>query len=248
MKEFFRELLDLIVRPFSILTTLLISIELTIIDPFGTFGQAPMVQSALSWLAVTAVAILLAYVVRLLVTRHVSNLGFWQDGLVVVVVYTLVCSPVVWGLAHVSIKEQASIASFTTIALSILLISAVVVQLRPHQIAVNEMKRPRLLARLSHKDISAIKHLTVRDHYVDVLTDQGKESLLMRFSDAMSELDGIDGLQVHRSHWVATNSVISVELAGAGGSLTLDTGDRIPVSRGFRQDVVARFSQAGASE
>ena len=91
-----------------------------------------------------------------------------------------------------------------------------------------------LLARLPARSRAELLHLRMQDHYVEVHTAAGSEMLLLRFRDALSEVEGVNGLQVHRSHWVARNAVAGVERRGGGRiALRLVNGSRVPVSRSF---------------
>jgi len=91
-----------------------------------------------------------------------------------------------------------------------------------------------LLARLPARSRAELLHLRMQDHYVEVHTTAGSEMLLLRFRDALSEVEGVNGLQVHRSHWVARNAVAGVERRGGGRiALRLVNGSRVPVSRSF---------------
>ena len=74
----------------------------------------------------------------------------------------------------------------------------------------------------------------MQDHYVEVHTAAGTEMLLLRFRDALREVEDVNGLRVHRSHWVARAAIVGVE-RGRGGrvALRLVNGSRIPVSRSF---------------
>ena len=91
-----------------------------------------------------------------------------------------------------------------------------------------------LLARLSAGTRADILHLRMQDHYVEVHTAAGMEMLLLRFRDAMHEVEGVDGLQVHRSHWVARAAVARVERRRGGAVvLHLVNGSEVPVSRSF---------------
>ena len=91
-----------------------------------------------------------------------------------------------------------------------------------------------LLARLSARSRGELLHLRMQDHYVEVHTSAGSEMLLLRFRDALSEVEGVNGLQVHRSHWVARNAVAGVERRSGGRiALRLVNGSRVPVSRSF---------------
>ena len=73
-----------------------------------------------------------------------------------------------------------------------------------------------LLARLSERSRAELLHLRMQDHYVEVHTAAGSEMLLLRFRDALREVEDIDGLRVHRSHWVARAAVVGVERQRGG--------------------------------
>lgn len=98
---------------------------------------------------------------------------------------------------------------------------------------------PRLVQRLEPALQGRLLSITGRDHYVDVRTDAGQASLLMRFSDAVAEAAPQDGAQVHRSHWVAWDAVTGVDRDG--GRIFLCLGDaRVPVSRANRAMLARR--------
>ena len=88
------------------------------------------------------------------------------------------------------------------------------------------------LARLPERLGRNLLHLHMQDHYVEVHTDEGSD-LLLRFRDALRELDGLEGAQVHRSHWVARAAVAGVERRSGRIALRLVNGNRVPVSRSF---------------
>jgi len=94
-----------------------------------------------------------------------------------------------------------------------------------------------ILERLPIEKRGALVCLSVSDHYVDVSTNKGQEMILMRLTDAIKEVGAIEGLQVHRSHWVALDQVKSVERAGDGATLSMTTGQIIPVSRSKMPDI-----------
>ncbi|MDF2232138.1 LytTR family DNA-binding domain-containing protein [Albimonas sp. CAU 1670] len=91
---------------------------------------------------------------------------------------------------------------------------------------------PRLMERLSPARRGALLRLSMQDHYVEVATDRGAELVLMRLGDAIAECDPVEGLQVHRSHWVARAAVVNARRDGDRAILRLSNGERIPVSRG----------------
>nr|WP_255552328.1 LytTR family DNA-binding domain-containing protein [Maritimibacter dapengensis] len=91
----------------------------------------------------------------------------------------------------------------------------------------------RILDRLPIEKRGPLISLSVQDHYVEVATTKGTELVLLRLSDAMAEVGDTPGLQVHRSHWIATGAVKSARRDGARAILTMADGRDIPVSRTY---------------
>ncbi len=85
--------------------------------------------------------------------------------------------------------------------------------------------------------------LQAQDHYLKITTKKGSEMVLLRMNDACKELADFDGMQVHRSWWVANDNVVRLEKNKAKISLVLSDGQTVPVSRGFAAAVKQRFSQ-----
>ena len=91
---------------------------------------------------------------------------------------------------------------------------------------------PRILQRLSPERRGELRRLSMQDHYVEVATDRGVELILLRLGDAIAECAPVEGMQVHRSHWVARAAVLDAWRDGDRAMLALAGGERIPVSRG----------------
>lgn len=98
--------------------------------------------------------------------------------------------------------------------------------------------RERLAPALRSAPILAISS---EDHYLRVHTERGDELILMRLADALAALAASDGLQVHRSWWVARAAVAEVERADGRISLRLSNGVTAPVSRSY----APRLREAG---
>jgi DNA-binding LytR/AlgR family response regulator len=88
----------------------------------------------------------------------------------------------------------------------------------------------RLPGKLKGADVWAVE---AEDHYLRLHTSRGQDLILMRLSDALRELQGIEGAQTHRSWWVAKDAVTDVERGEGRAVLTLKDGTIAPVSRGF---------------
>lgn len=88
----------------------------------------------------------------------------------------------------------------------------------------------RLPPRLRGAEIRAVQ---AEDHYLRVHTDRGSDLILMRLSDALGELEGLEGAQTHRSWWVARTAVREVVRGDGRATLGLDGGLSAPVSRRY---------------
>ena len=89
----------------------------------------------------------------------------------------------------------------------------------------------RFLDRLPEKVGRDLVYLKTADHYVEAFTTEGSTLVLMRFVDAVAELDGAGGLRVHRSYWVARRHVEGAERRNGRTTLRLTGGHEVPVSR-----------------
>lgn len=90
----------------------------------------------------------------------------------------------------------------------------------------------RFLDRLPDKLKGAVVYaVQAEDHYLRLHTSKGSDLILMRISDAVAELEGIEGAQVHRSWWVAKDGVVEVKRTDGRVSLLLKGGAEAPVSR-----------------
>jgi len=94
---------------------------------------------------------------------------------------------------------------------------------------------PRLTRRLpGHLQEAGVLRLSARDHMVDVVTDRGSTTLRLRLSDAIDEMEPVEGACTHRSHWVAQAEITGHISEGGKLFVTLSNGDRVPVSRKYR--------------
>lgn len=102
--------------------------------------------------------------------------------------------------------------------------------------------RPRFFARLPFHMREELVALQVEDHYVRAHTTHSNVLLLMRMSDAIAEMDGYPGAQVHRSWWVASHAVREVQGPSRSRRLVLSNGLTVPVARA-REDTVNQLLQ-----
>lgn len=109
---------------------------------------------------------------------------------------------------------------------------------KPEVIAI---RKPKICDRLPRGFPDKILALGVEDHYVRVHSSDQSEMLLMRLADAIDEVADLEGLQVHRSWWVAKDAIQSSKREGRNLVLVLLNGLEVPVSR----PNVAKLKQTG---
>lgn len=93
---------------------------------------------------------------------------------------------------------------------------------------------PRFLERLPLKLRGAeLWAVESEDHYLRLHTSKGQDLILLRLADAVAELEGIEGAQVHRSWWVARDAIVEAARGDGRATLTLKDGSQVPVSRTY---------------
>ncbi|MCU0831003.1 MAG: LytTR family transcriptional regulator [Rhizobiaceae bacterium] len=98
-------------------------------------------------------------------------------------------------------------------------------------IAESSPAAPAILARMPLEKRGPLIRLSAADHYVEVTTGHGKCLLLMRLADAIAETEPVEGMQIHRSHWVALDAVTRVGPEGSRMVAVMIDGFSVPVSR-----------------
>lgn len=86
---------------------------------------------------------------------------------------------------------------------------------------------------------TALICLQMEDHYLRVVTKSGEALILLRFRDALNELEGYPGVQVHRSWWVASGEIERMSRNGRKTELVMTNGTRVPVSASYRSGIDA---------
>ncbi len=102
----------------------------------------------------------------------------------------------------------------------------------PEPAPVPSVRAPNPLLEQLPPDLgSTIIALEMEDHYLRVHTMLGSALVLMRLRDGIALLGGLEGMQVHRSWWVARVAVEDVVREGRNIRLKLPRGLEAPVAR-----------------
>lgn len=168
-----------------------------------------------------------------------SRVALWAA---VTTAVTIPATVVVWAVTGWMFHGGPTLGSLPYFIGAVLPVSAVMTALMmavnmpgaaTHAPAANAPPAPvRFVERLPAKIMGGVIYaVEAEDHYLRVRTSKGDDLILMRLADAMAELDGIEGAQVHRSWWVAKDGVAEVKRADGRVTLLLKDGAEAPVSR-----------------
>ena len=240
------------------------SLGLGAVGPFGSFLGIGFFERTLYWGAVVGASILLASVLRraalMLVGR--GRPPFVVDAIAtpsMVVLYSpslFYFNQVVFDRVEIQGELPFSLLQTAAIVLVVTLILIAVREVfRLHGSGVQPVSwttakqasgaatQSPLIARLPEELRGEVQLISGADHYVEVRTNRGVGSVLLRFSDAVRELGDHPGVRVHRSHWVADCAVAGVQRDGSRWLVVLRCGEKIPVSRSQTEAVLARWGR-----
>lgn len=212
---------------------------LTMAGAFNT-GSASIGVRLAYWLCLMGLGAVWGYFVAERVTA-VPSLphSLWLAALVVVVVIAAPYTLIVWAITSLLSRTPLQLASLPRFLGPVLLVSAVMTFLNmmadrsPRETHAGASP-PKFLARLPLKLRGAeIYAVEAEDHYLRIHTDRGSDLILMRLSDAVAELEGLEGARTHRSWWVAKDAVMDAQRGDGRATLTLKGGVTVPVSRTY---------------
>ena len=110
-------------------------------------------------------------------------------------------------------------------------------EVRDEQESAGDMALNEFMLGLPVEKRGKLLCMEMSDHYVKVYTDKGHHLLLMRFKDAIQSLAPYPGLQTHRSWWVATDAVVSVNKQQRKLQLVIQNELIVPVSKTYQDKV-----------
>ena len=223
------------------------------LGPFDTWGRLSLSDRVAFWTLALSVNWLFGWLVGLAAGLVLEKRGWLAWGATVAGLSAIAGVPgtaVVWGLVAAFMDYRMSrFAEIATLYSQVLVIHLVLNTLitwritrHPPPAGTRGEAAPPLpssapaapfLERLPARLGRNLLHLHMQDHYVEAHTDEGSDLVLLRFRDALREVAGLDGAQVHRSHWVARAAIAGVERGDGRIALRLVNGRRIPVSRTF---------------
>jgi DNA-binding LytR/AlgR family response regulator len=213
---------------------------------FGVVGartalDAGRLVSAVEFFFIAFVSIVLSMAIeRILLRWRLVAHRIWTRAAITAVLMTLPMGLLVWTIDAVLARPAPNVRALPgyiaiSFAISVFMSLMAVAMMRERLVFVPQ-DRPsvrfleRLPAKLRGGQVWAVE---AEDHYLRLHTSKGQDLILMRLADAVAELDGIEGMQVHRSWWVARDAVANIARGDGRAELTLQDGSKVPVSRTY---------------
>ena len=249
MVGFKRALVVALCSRVSIIFWTFLTFFVVISGPFGSYHSIDLARRALIFVPTLGLVMLIGTLIRLLVSHWILPAAPRLASLGAALVAATLLPPLVLALLP-QLLGGADLVQLAPLELAVLILGIFLAQSAleaqegqgasaDRAVAAGAPKH-RLLHRIEPARRGEVLAISVRDHYVDVQTGKGTVSLLLRFADAMAEVDPQAGLQGHRSYWVAWEAIEAVEREGVKLYLKLRHGARVPVSKNHRYKLEAR--------
>jgi len=220
--------------------------------PFGTFAEMSLLQRTIYWTPQAVLGLIVAGTSCEVAYHLFPTAKRSMHGLMSALLFALMFAPLDYLITRSQVLGAPDFIMpfwqvlMTNFAFAMILAIWVMVNETPY--AVGEVQeKPRLYARLPRDAKGKIMHITVSDHYKVVTMEDGSQHrMLLRFSDAVMEMDETIGCCTHRSHWVATEFVKEGKRLGNKEFVGLASGADVPVSKTYRENLVSAgyFEQA----
>ena len=166
--------------------------------------------------------------------------SIWLDAALAALVMSVPFTFIVWIATRTLLGSRIPVGGlpilFGYVLLVALALTVINMLIESRRVAVTEAspEPPRFLERLPLKLRGAeVWAVEAEDHYLRLHTSRGQDLILMRLADAVAELEGIEGAQVHRSWWVARDAIADARRGDGRTTLTLKDGSEVPVSRTY---------------
>ena len=214
------------------------AIFMSVVEAFGS-GRVGFLTRLGYWLFLTLSGWLWgAFVSRFFFRRPFGSLGTWWRVVIASLALSLPFTVVVALASMLVMGSHFDLADIPALIVSVMTVSVVMIAINvlvDRQSVTSASNEPakfleRLPLKLRGGEVWAVE---AEDHYLRLHTSKGQDLILMRLADAISELEGIEGAQVHRSWWVARDAIADARRGDGRATLTLKDGAEAPVSRTY---------------
>ena len=220
-----------------------ISAILALSGPFGTSEDFSLPEALVYWAFVVVTTFAIGSFFGLLAKFHLMNAKIRETYLRLFVAPLAALPVVIWiaGLNWLVFSLNPFQDRETQwILLMVFFIGIIVGTLFQILDRGNQPSMAAIIDRLPTEKRGALVSLSVQDHYVEVVTTNGSDLLLMRLSDAIREASPSNGMRVHRSHWINLDYVLKANRQAERTLVVMRDGREIPVSRSYIKDLKAK--------
>jgi hypothetical protein len=209
-----------------------------LLGPFGTFDSYSLAERLLYWgLIVTGTYWIGAFASEAM-ERLLMKIGLGQIARAIVI-HLLVALPIAGFVILVALPfgmwpspRDALLLYANCVALAAAITAlTLILPGGPAAPQVTATGIAPLLDRLPPDRRGDLVRISAQGHYVEVVTTRGRALLLIRFADAIAETLPGQGVQVHRSHWVASGAVTGRRRIDGQRHLLLSDGSLVRISR-----------------
>ncbi|WP_424832846.1 LytTR family DNA-binding domain-containing protein [Ruegeria sp.] len=208
-------------------------------DPFRDMNLSFLAR-LIFWSGVIALALAVTWGARQLVRRNIRHSTVIMRDMAFAAFVLCLFAPALWVLSWLvfTFSGQETPGPTAVMPYGFMLAAGLMfVHKRDEATPEEPAQTPRLFRRLPQDFDGTVFRLTVRDHYVDVVTSVGVFTIRSRLTDAISEMEPVLGFCTHRSHWVTEAAIAGIEKQGNRTFLKLCNGDLIPISRKYRSEL-----------
>jgi hypothetical protein len=213
----------------------LVTVMCAAVGPFGTFDALALPARFAYWGVIAGVSVLGSLLpLGLKEDAYAKRLAAWAT-------FVIGLSALNFGLNSVVFADWWDASQFFYMLLNVTIVVAAVHVVfwlinfaRPVADAPDVDAQTRFLRRVPLEVRGPLVRIEAQDHYLNVVTTKGSALILMRLSEAVEELRGLDGILTHRSHWISIPEVTAHRRDKSRDLLVMSDGSEIPVSRSNR--------------
>lgn len=231
---FFRQVWASLTTRFSIGAIILVVAITSLSGPLGTYEHIPSPLRWAVWFGLTAIAAVMYHSIDAVVEPFVRRANRLAHACVIATGMAAVYAPIALYLFERLNMSYGVPAPSLIMILVAFLATFTFDMFRELPEAAQNVEGHKILVDWTKLGVSRggdLLAISADDHYVRVQTRIGEQRVLLRFGDALDMVALVEGMRVHRSHWVALSAIAGLEVTEGRHFIVLENGSRIPISK-----------------
>lgn len=214
--------------------------------PFGTSAMDSPLTARLIWgLGTIFFYFVVHFTLPGLISLRLTKLNLPVFFVVVSSIYASTAALFIYALfSNVfdpTLFDFAQMALFMSMFIAILVLSTLIANARYKILIADKTSGGSVFfSRVPHHIRGRLILLQTNDHYLNVTTDKGAALIRLSLQEAIDMLDGhVEGVRVHRSHWVSVHILATCKFDTTKRNLTLPTGQIVPVAKNRVNELIS---------